>query len=246
MGSAVLGHDLYQNAPLAPPWARNQDGISVRHPAKAAVYGFHATIVAPFATNDLVSDLIASLNSLARRHRAFELGPLELSVLEPGFPALIPKNPNIPELFALEREMIAGFLGHRLPLEPIELARRGPLTSRQRFLAKRWGYPYVLDQFRYHLTLGDSLRESVTGCPEERSDSGRLASGLAQDFADALERLFPPDILSGLGLASLCLCVQPDLGQPFEVISIAKLRNTNDPPNRSCYQRGCLKMSQPP
>jgi hypothetical protein len=40
-----------------------------------------------------------------------------------------------------------------------DLARRlaAPLSERQRALAAEWGYPYVFDEFRFHMTLSSSL-----------------------------------------------------------------------------------------
>jgi hypothetical protein len=54
---------------------------------------------------------------------------------------------------------VQGFDDFRAPATDAELARRAPasLTPRQRELLKTWGYPYVLDEFRFHLTLTDRI-----------------------------------------------------------------------------------------
>ena len=48
---------------------------------------------------------------------------------------------------------------HRAPLTDDELARRraANLTPDQEALLLRWGYPYVLDAFRFHITLSGKL-----------------------------------------------------------------------------------------
>src|SRR6202000_780688 len=45
---------------------------------------------------------------------------------------------------------------------PDDLGRRlaAPLTERQRALLVEWGYPYVFDEFRFHMTLSNSLDDA--------------------------------------------------------------------------------------
>ncbi|MCS0466276.1 DUF1045 domain-containing protein, partial [Burkholderia mallei] len=47
-----------------------------------------------------------------------------------------------------------------------ERAKRAaaPLSERQRALLAEWGYPYVLDEYRFHMTLSDPLDD-----PAERA-----------------------------------------------------------------------------
>jgi hypothetical protein len=63
------------------------------------------------------------------------------------------------ELYALADEVVTAFDGFRDPSTEAEFARRDPvsLTPRQRELLRAWGYPYVLDEFRFHLTVTDRI-----------------------------------------------------------------------------------------
>lgn len=49
----------------------------------------------------------------------------------------------------------------RAPLTEAELARRrrSKLSARQEAHLTRYGYPYVLDQFRFHLTLTGAIED---------------------------------------------------------------------------------------
>jgi hypothetical protein len=49
----------------------------------------------------------------------------------------------------------------RAPLTDAEIARRRPerLTPRQRELLDQFGYPYVMEEFRFHLTLSGRLTD---------------------------------------------------------------------------------------
>ena len=51
----------------------------------------------------------------------------------------------------------------RAPLLPAERQRRRPerLTARQRELLQDWGYPYVLAEYRWHMTLTDKIAQQT-------------------------------------------------------------------------------------
>ena len=54
------------------------------------------------------------------------------------------------------------------------------LTPRQRDLLDRWGYPYVMEEFRFHLTLTDRLPDA----------EAPVMAALAAHFAPVLPRPF--------------------------------------------------------
>jgi hypothetical protein len=200
---------------LEPPWPKHLSSDFPPHPSRASIYGFHATLVAPFKSLVQLETLGQTLDAVARKSEALKVGPLELSLLEPGFPALIPKGIN-PALNELEALLVKTFSGFRQPLEPEDLARREPLTSRQRSLAKKWGYPFVLDQFRYHLTLGDPI-----------TDQNLDLSRNKLNYLDLIQSLLPEKALSDLSLDSLCLCRQRSKEAPFKVISVYHLKKSS-------------------
>ena len=59
----------------------------------------------------------------------------------------------------LAARVVQGLEAFRAPLTPEDIARRRPetLTPRQRELLTAYGYPYVMEEFQFHLTLSDRL-----------------------------------------------------------------------------------------
>ncbi|HET6519502.1 MAG TPA: DUF1045 domain-containing protein, partial [Geminicoccaceae bacterium] len=86
------------------------------------------------------------------------------------------------------------------PSDAAELSRRraAGLTARQDALLLAWGYPYVFEEFRFHLTLTERLGE-----PER----GEVMAVLA-DLTTPLRR-------TPLRVESVCLFEQSDRGSPF-------------------------------
>lgn len=122
-------------------------------------YGFHGTIRAPFVptpglTQQEVSTHVADL---AARHGPVVCAGLRLENLH-GFLALTPEGCEV-ALLALAAAVVEGTDALRAPLTPVEIARRRPetLSSRQLCLLHRWGYPFVMEEFRFHLTLTNPL-----------------------------------------------------------------------------------------
>jgi hypothetical protein len=153
-------------------------------------YGFHGTIKAPFRLADGVDArmLQAALAALAARLPPVRMAGLRLEILK-GFLAFIPEGDET-DLLALGAEVVSRLDPLRAPLTEADIARRRPdrLTARQRELLARWGYPYVMEEFRFHLTLTDDL-------PDEVAHS--TAAILGPWFAEVLPRPFD--------IADLCL-----------------------------------------
>jgi hypothetical protein len=90
-----------------------------------------------------------------------------------GFIAVIPSRPS-EEVLQLATDATRDFDAFRAPLTPEDRARRHPdkLTPRQRDYLDRWGYPYVMEEFRFHMTLtgrlGAERREPVVGWLRDR------------------------------------------------------------------------------
>lgn len=146
-----LGRDAQTGARVEVPhaaWVRS-----------AARYGFHATVVAPMRLRDGASldDLIAALEAFCAGQPAVWLQGLALVSLD-GFLALVPEGP-VEALNTLAAAAVRHFAPFRAPLTDSDLARRNPsaLTTRQRALLEAWGYPFVMEEFRFHMTLSDRL-----------------------------------------------------------------------------------------
>lgn len=118
-------------------------------------YGFHGTVKPPFrlAKGRTEAGLRSALADFAANTAPVALEGLELAQLG-RFLALVPEGPT-DALSALASETVRQFDGFRAPLNEVELARRrqSGLTPRQETLLQEWGYPYVMEEFRFHLTL---------------------------------------------------------------------------------------------
>ncbi|WP_084655997.1 DUF1045 domain-containing protein [Pandoraea norimbergensis] len=182
-GSRWLGRDAITgrqlNAPQVPGLSRALADLTV----DARRYGLHGTLKAPMrlAPGVKLDDLYAIARHVAARHTPFDL-PLAIDVVDtdngkrPGFVALRPKTnvAGVPgvvsaagaaaaaaakQIDALAFDCVEAFDALRALPSEAELARRlaQPLTTRQRELLARWGYPYVFDEFRFHVTLTDRV-----------------------------------------------------------------------------------------
>lgn len=125
-------------------------------------YGFHGTLKPPFRLADghTLDELQARAADLAGRCAPAQSGGLQLTTLG-GFLALTPTG----DLTALERvasTCVRELDTFRAPASETELERRrsAGLSPRQEALMQRWGYPYVMEEFRFHLTLSGRLPET--------------------------------------------------------------------------------------
>jgi putative phosphonate metabolism protein len=165
-GAGLLGHDATTGVDLTFP-----DGILqlapdwrelTRDPRK---YGFHATLKAPLplAPGKTEAELLAACEAFARTPRPIPvITPVVGSIS--GFIAVMPAEPSA-ELERLAADCISEFDSFRAPLTAEDRARRNPsmLTRRQREHLDRWGYPYVMQDFRFHMTLTGRLRPERHG-----------------------------------------------------------------------------------
>ena len=132
--------------------------------ARAARYGFHATLKAPFRLREGVSPtaLVAAVADFAEDTPPVSTTPLAL-LDDLGFPALRPSGPA-EALDALAADIVQSLDGLRAPLTEAELNRRrsSALTPQEDAHLERWGYPYVLDAFRFHMTLSRQAEKAET------------------------------------------------------------------------------------
>lgn len=157
-------------------------------------YGFHGTIKPPFRLAQGVSpaDLGAAVGQLAQTLRAVVMPGLQMLELE-GFLALVPQG-DTAALGDLAARVVAELDPLRAPLTEAEVARRRPdrLTPRQRELLALYGYPYVMEEFRFHLTLSSHLSPA---------DHAALLPLAAAHFAPHLPQPFCMDALTLFGEA---------------------------------------------
>ena len=124
-------------------------------------YGFHGTIKPPFklVRGVTIEQVANRLEDFTRDQESFLLPDLEVQYLH-NFFCLKPKR-ALDRLNELASEVVCVFDDLRMPASSGELARRRAvgLTPRQEELLLEWGYPYVMDEFRFHMTLTGKVGE---------------------------------------------------------------------------------------
>ncbi len=158
-GASWLGWDVEAGTPAEHLKTGDFDVMAAtKTPRK---YGFHGTIKPPFrlasgTDTAMLSDALAELTASVP---AFDAPPLSLRRLGP-FVALVPAASST-DLAELAGRCVMELDRFRAPPSEAELAKRraGGLTPEQDALLLKWGYPYVLEEFRFHLTLTGRLNE---------------------------------------------------------------------------------------
>lgn len=193
--AAWLGWDLARGVAVAQPALPFDVQGLTADPRK---YGFHGTIKPPFrlAGGVVLGDLAQAVQALAARLAPVEMGGVDLAMIE-GFLALVPQG-DARALNTLAAEVVRVLDPFRAPLTAVETARRRPdsLTPRQRDLLALYGYPFVMEEFQFHLTL-----------------SGRLDIAVQPKVMAAARAHFDGLLPSPFALRDLCLCGEDAAGQ---------------------------------
>lgn len=171
-------------------------------------YGFHATIKAPFRLRDDYEEhhLLSSMMHFASGYQAVVMPPLKVAQIGSFF-ALVPREPCA-ALQQLANDVVVHFERFRAALNAQELAKRQPekLDNIHRHNLEQWGYPYVFDQFRFHMTLTGAV-------PEQEQAHVR----------DMLDVFFAPVLSEPVKINNLALFTQPHTDASFEVHSLHPL-----------------------
>jgi putative phosphonate metabolism protein len=172
-------------------------------------YGFHGTLVAPFRLEQGVGemDVMRAAETFAAQFAPIDIPRLKVTQLK-NFLALMPARPNT-ELDALASAAVDRFSPMRAPLTEREIVRRNPdrLTDRQRAYLEQYGYPYVKDEYRFHMTLTGSVTDA---------EAGRIEP--------VLRDLLAPVLAPSIEIDAVALFVEPEPGAPFTVHSTYPLR----------------------
>lgn len=199
-----LGRDVFTGAKVNRPSL--VDGIDLAQfdalTASARRYGFHGTLKAPFelAAGKTVQELETKLEAYCQTLQPFVLPKFEVGQLGAFF-ALRPKEASEP-LKELASNIVRDFDAFRAPLADKDIARRNPdkLNESQRDNLFSWGYPYIFNDFRFHMTLTNPVPDA-----------------LAPAFRSALLAHFAPHIEEAREVLSLALYEEPERGGPFSV-----------------------------
>jgi len=172
-------------------------------------YGFHATLKAPFelAPGAALDDVRHALANFVAGRRAVQGPRLALRAFH-GFLALMFAEPS-PQVDMLAQTCVETFERFRAPLSDIDLARRreADLTPHQDELLQRWGYPYVEDEFRFHMTLTEQMSDA---------HCDMVQAALAPHVA--------PFCTEPLALEAVSLVAQEDRRSPFVLVERIALK----------------------
>lgn len=175
-------------------------------------YGFHGTLKAPFRLAEGYSetDLQKAVEHFCELTPSFVFPPLVLSEVSDFF-CLCPEK-NTSELTDLAAGCVTKFDLFRAPLTRLELAGRRAeiLDANEKENLSRWGYPYVLDKFHFHM----SLTGRINNGPEKRV------------IRSILTRTFSAVIKKPVRFDAITLFVEPSSGHPFFCINRFPLRKS--------------------
>jgi putative phosphonate metabolism protein len=208
-GASWLGYDVATGRSVGQP---EVSGISAERlfaiTAEPRRYGFHATLKPPFAlaAEANADELDEAVSALAGGFSALAAPRLRLARIS-GFWALMLSQPCaiLHELAAI---CVSDLDRFRAPPSPEEQARRRSvgLSPAQEALLARWGYPYIMEEFRFHMTLTARLD----------ADEGRMVE-------KALTPLVEPFCQTALKIDAISLFRQRRRDAPFRLLRRYKL-----------------------
>jgi 2'-5' RNA ligase len=175
--SQWLGRDAFSGADLQRPHIEALSDLDLDAlTASPRLYGLHATLKAPFELHPDQTEvaLMAAVKDFSATYRPFsaDIAPMALS----AFIAFrITSSPA--DMQALHEACVREFEPFRAPLSESDLARRrkavlSPLQD-ERLVA--FGYPYIFDDFRFHMTL--------TGSVPDEALRNRIVAALRDHFS---------------------------------------------------------------
>lgn len=199
-GAAWLGWDMVAGLHRPHPELTGIDLSTItERPRK---YGLHATIKPPFvlAHGASFADLRNATCSLCTTFAPVILTGLKVSALGPFLALTIAGKQEAAA--ALAGEAVRRLDAFRAPLSEDALARRrqARLTPAQDQHLRDWGYPYVLDEFQFHITL-----------------TGRLSRADEKTARVAAETYFEPLLPKPFIIGSLSLAGQKSDGMFYEI-----------------------------
>ncbi|WP_321799301.1 DUF1045 domain-containing protein [Caballeronia sp. J97] len=205
---------LYYAPPASSAWWREgcdwlgrdpENGRETATPAHAVThaprrYGWHATLIAPFhmAPGVELADVLARAQAWASSVARFDM-PVKADVLG-RFVALRPaqaRDDAMLRALAASALNALSSLGTMPSRESIERRIVDGMSARQIELLREWGYPYVLDEYRFHMTLSDSL------------DDANARASIVSDWERRIDALGP------LPVHGAALFIEPEPGAPF-------------------------------
>lgn len=210
-GSSILGYDSYTGNSVGFPDGFGSGAVNWNELTETPRrYGFHATLKAPFflAPSCTEQQLVNALRNFAELgHVVHSFAPAVRAIAD--FIAVVPKEPEA-SLHALAASCTTLFDAYRAPISPQERARRlaSGLSQSQVQNLDRWGYPFVLSEFRFHMTL-----------------TGAVPQGRKQAvLAELLDVFHDVKVEPAMTIDRLALMKQETPQAPFRVLDEVELK----------------------
>ncbi|MEL7393585.1 MAG: DUF1045 domain-containing protein [Pseudomonadota bacterium] len=207
LGSEWLGRDAYTGENLTrPDYPNFAIGDMDRLTSSPAHYGFHATMKAPFElkAGETEATLLDRLEAFSRSQSAFDV---DLAVKPLGQFLALQLTSNVEAMRALHEACVKDFDHFRAPItqSDIERRRKANLSSEQDARLLEWGYPYIFDEFRWHMTLSSRIVSDNT--------RDKMLSLLTEHFSCVIAK---PHKVDGIAVYR-----QVDRCAPFNIIERA-------------------------
>ena len=211
-GSRWLGRDPCLDADIPSdlnlPHGLINHELLVKTPA---LYGFHATLKPPMylGSKKRKDQLYTEVGTFADQSKPIPIPALKVKKLG-NFLALVPGQQSL-EITDFARSCVISFDKYRAEPSDLELERRraSGLSTRQNELLTQWGYPYVMEEFRFHLSL-----------------TGEIDSKCASVLQPFLSEYFKETEIANLQLDRIAILSQSDSKSPFILEEFFSLRGS--------------------
>ncbi|MFK7997808.1 MAG: DUF1045 domain-containing protein [Granulosicoccus sp.] len=165
-----------------------------------AHYGFHATLKAPFVLSSETSEeqLLAAVERFAGHQAPVVMHSLQPCLLSEFVALGFASQPDA--VARLAGQCVEQFEAFRAPLSDEDLRKRKPeqLSEAQKAYLFKYGYPFVMSEFRFHMTL-----------------TGRVHSTEHADYIKWLESTYRQLVPTAPVLDRVAVFWQPDRQTPF-------------------------------
>lgn len=176
--------------------------------APARRYGFHGTLKAPFRlpSSYALTALEKAVAQFAARHAPVALGAMTIAPVDDFF-ALVPLEANA-GLGVLAETIVKDLDRFRAPLDELDFARRGRALLNERQLGNllRWGYPYIFEDFRFHMTL-----------------TGPVPRAEREHIRQVLHHHFGPLASAPMTVSQVAIYIEPEPYAPLVIHSVHRL-----------------------